>query len=354
MNEPDEQLEEVIEERRRFELAGAVMVLAIVVTLGASAFVVFGRGNADPAPAAAPTTTASATTDGPLRLLQAVDLRSAPSAQVAIVARLLEHESIRVLGRSADGGWLAVGPSARPTVIGWVPVSQVAGVAVDELPVLADPRGGGAVAAPTFTPDLPDLVIQTAFARGNWLYVSVLNNGAGDAAGTFLVSVNDGAPVTLQVARPGEPLRAGDRLEGGVPGYPIQIRGALRVRVLLDPPLAEEDPDNNTWDGIVEPDVPNDLEVSSVEVDGPDGHLVVVIRNNSPIPISAAFTVSVREALPSTTLLGREIVSGTVDPQGTIRVSFPGLQGLSLAEIAVRLSTDGVDDAVIANNSYPR
>jgi len=354
MNQPDEQLEEVIEERRRFELAGVVMIIAIVVTLAASAFVVFGRGSTDPAPAASPTEPAGTTTDGPLRLLQPVDLRSAPSEQVAIVARLLEHESIRVLGRSADGGWIALGPSARPTVIGWVPVSQVGGVVVDDLPVLADPRGGGAVAAPTFTPDLPDLVIQAAFARANVLYVSVLNDGAGDASGTFLVSVNDGAPVPLQVARPGEPLRAGESLEGGVPGYPIQIRGALRVRVLLDPPLAEDNPDNNTWDGIVEPDVPNDLEVSSVETDGPDGHLVVVIRNNSPIPITAAYTVSVREALPSTTLLGREIVSGTVAPQDTIRVPFPALQGLSLAEIAVRLSTDGVDDAVIANNSYPR
>ncbi len=81
--------------------------------------------------------------------------------------------------------------------------------------------------------------------------------------------MNDGAPVTLQVARPGEPLRAGERLEGGVPGYPTSRSGARSASASCwDPPLAEEDPDNNTWDGSWNRTSRTYLEVSSVETDG--------------------------------------------------------------------------------------
>lgn len=351
MNEDDERLEEVIEERRRFEAAGAVIGVVIVVTVVSFLVVVFNRGGDDP-PAVVPT--ASLGVPQEPRLSGTVDLRSAPSDQVAIVTRLLQTEPIRVLGRSADGQWVALGPSARPTVIGWVLVTQVEGVDVAALPVLADPRAGGAAGVPTFTPDLPDLVVEAAFARQNRLHLTVHNQGAADAPGTILVSVNEGEPVPLRVARPGEPLRAGERVEGEVPGHTVQIRSTIRIHLIVDPPVAEEDPDNNAWDGIVEPDAPNDLEVLSADTSGQDGHLVVVIRNNSPIPVRGSFTVSVREALPSTALLGRQTVSGTVEAGATLEVPFSDLRGLSLAQISIRLSSDGVDDAVIANNTYPR
>lgn len=352
MNTDDERLDEVIEERRRFEAAGAVIGVVIVVTVASFLFVVLNRGGDDPTPAITPTSVAGEA--GEQRLIGTVDLRSAPSDQVAIVARLLQTEPIRVLGRSADGQWIALGPSARPTVIGWVLATQVEGVDPETLPVLADPRSGGAVGAPTFTPDLPDLIVEAAFARENRLHLTVHNQGAGDAPGTILVSVNEGEPVPLRVARPGEPLRAGERVEGEVPGQTVQIRSTIRIHLIVDPPVAEEDPDNNAWDGIVEPDVPNDLEVLRADTAGADGHLVVVVRNNSPIPVRGSFTVSVREALPSTALLGRQTVSGTIEAGATLAVPFNDLRGLSLAQISIRLSSDGVDDAVIANNTYPR
>ena len=351
MNEPDERLDEVVEERRRFEVTGAVIALVVLATVAAFAFVVLGRSGETTTPL--PTEVPSAVAGEP-RLLTAVDLRSAPSGQVAIVARLLASEPILVLGRSEDGAWIALGPVSRPAVAGWVPVEQVEGIDVSQLPVLSDPRGGSTGVVPTLTPDLPDLHVEAAYARENRLRVSVTNQGAGDAVGRLLVSVNDGPPVPLDIARPGEPLRPGERADGGVPGGTVQIRSAIKVRVFLDPPTEEEDPDNNTWDGIVEPDAPNDIEILSVAAESATSGLVVTLRNNSPIPVTGTFTVSIREALPSTNLLERQIITGTIEAGVTARVEFPTLIGVDVNEIAIRLSSDGVDDASIANNVYPR
>ncbi len=69
------------------------------------------------------------------------------------------------------------------------------------------PAPGG---EPTFTPDLPDLTVESVTSRNNQLVVVIANVGAGDVNATMFVTVNGGARETVG-AKAGEPLRAGTR-----------------------------------------------------------------------------------------------------------------------------------------------
>lgn len=352
-------LEDPAKERRRFELIGLAIGAVIVVTIGAFIVaVLLPAGDSTPAPTAIPTPTATPTAAGAAepRLTGPIELRSAPDANVAIVTRLAATDAIRIVGRSESGGWLAIGLVDRPGVTGWVPVSAVEGITnVQSLPVVealggsGTPRPGG----PTLTPDLPDLVLEKVFSQNNQLMVRITNPGAGDATGEFRVSVRGGDPVALNV-KPGEPLRSGQTLEGAVPDEYVQLRTGVWVVVIVEDNRPEEDETNNTWEGIVEPDQPNDVEIVRAEISTADGHLIVDIRNNSPMPIVGSFIVTVREALPSTTLLARrtealEMAAGEVVP-----FDFPDLRNVDLTKVTIMLSGNAIDDAVLANNTYPR
>jgi len=183
--------------------------------------------------------------------------------------------------------------------------------------------------------------------------VEILNQGAADATGEILMSVDDGPPISAQV-RPGEPLRAGQRVQGPVPGYYLQLRRNLTVTIVPANDRPEEDLANNTWVGIIGPDAPNDVEILGA-VPGAEGEpLVVTVRNNSPIPVAGSFTLSVREALPGTQLLGRERVTAEVASSGTFDVVFDELTEVDMTRATVILSTDAIDDADVSNNVYPR
>jgi hypothetical protein len=345
------------DDQRTFLLAGLAVSGVILVTGVAFFAVVLGRGVTEETPTVADTSPTPQVqgTPGTARLRGPVDLRSGPGHQVAIITRLAATEPIRVVGRSPDGEWLAIGPVGRPETIGWVPVDAVEGVDLAALPTLADPRQPAATgtADPDLTPDLPDLVVERAYSQDNRLVVRIANVGAGDANATLLVSVDGDTPIALDV-RPGEPLRAGDYLEAEVPGVFVQLRAPIHVRVLSDPPLDEEDAENNAWDGIIGPDRSNDVEILGAAIDGPGGPLAVALRNNSPIPVTATFTVTVREALPSTTLLGRQTITATIESNGFLEMRFEEIRSVELDAIAIRLSADGIDDSNLANNQYPR
>ncbi len=355
------ELEDPAEERRRFELVGAAIAFVVVATVVAFfVLVVLPAGRDDPPAAAAPSPTPTQTESpspepGP-RLLRPVELRSGPASNVAIVTRLAETDAIRVVGRSDGSDWLAVGLVDRPGVSGWVPADAVSGVpSVAALPVLEGP-GGEPVATPgggTLTPDLPDLVVERAFARNNRLMVSVLNQGAGDAAGEFMVSINGGDPILLDV-KPGEPLRPGQTLEAPIPDHYVQLRQAFDVLLVPTVDRPEEDEANNEWSGIVEPDAPNDVEVVGATNRPPEGTLVVLLRNNSPIPVIGSVTVSVREALPSTALLGRQTLSVEWPAGGLQEFEFPEVVGVTLSQVTVNASMNAIQDADITNNVFPR
>jgi len=351
--------EDPAEERRRFELIGGAIALVVVVTIIGFFVAVIWRSADSPAAAIAtpePTVAGELTNEGEAepRLLGPVELRSAPAPNVAIVTRVAETEAIRVLGRSPSGEWLAISIVDRPGVSGWVLAAAVTQVQVSTLPVI---EGSGAAGTPvpggTFTPDLPDLVIERVFSQENRLMVRLANHGIASATGVFQVSVNGQAPIALDV-KPGEALRPGQTLDAEIPGEYVQLRSAISVVLLPDPERPEENTDNNHWDGIIEPDQPLDVEIVTAYVREDDGVLVVEVRNNSSIPIAGSFTVSVREALPSTVLLGRNVALTEIAADEVVEFEFEALVNADLTRITISLSSNAIDDSVLANNTYPR
>ena len=352
-------LEDPPRERRRFEMVGAVMAVVIAVTaIGFFGIVIFSADEPAVTPTPEPTVTSTPIDSTPViagvAITRPIEVRSGPSSALAIVTRLAVTDSINILGRSQDGRWLVVSAEDRPTQTGWIPLDATTGVEVGPLPVIAAPGATPAAGPATLTPDLPDLVVSRVFSQQNVLWVEVLNQGVADATGEFRVSIDDGEPMPLQVVKPGEPLRPGQRIAGSVEGVYLQLRREIRVELLPVDGVEEEDTANNQWIGIVGPDAPNDIEIVSAAVEDADSHLVVTVRNNSPIPISGTFTVSVRETPPGTALLGRERQTVEIEAGGTLRLPFVDIAEIDLTRVNVILSTDAIDDATIANNTYPR
>lgn len=284
--------------------------------------------------------------------LRTTTLRSAPRDDASALAKLASGASLRVVGKSPDGNWIAAAATDRPDLVGWIPVADVGGVDVTALvAVTADPSAAGSVTAPAGPTARPDLRVEAVYARENRLYVSVLNAGPADARGTLVASVDGAPPVPLE-GKSNEGLRAGQRTQAAVRGVYVQIRGTVSVTVLLDPPAAEVDQTNNTFTGIVEPDQPTDLEIVLVERGA--GALVVTVRNNSTIPITGTHSITVREHLPSNRLLGRAEQNGTISPGGTLAIPLSGLRDVDLTAVSITLSSDSIADAALGNNVYPR
>lgn len=346
-------------ERRIFGVLGVATLVVVVATAAAVGYVVYDRVT-DPAPPAAPATPtppATPAAPGEPALVDQVRLTDAPGEQASTIMNLEAGTPIRVLGRSADGDWLIIGPVDQREVIGWVPFTAVTGVGDGSTLTVVTVDGvddsNAASAAPTLTPDLPDLRLLRAFSRNNQLHVEVGNEGAADFDARILVSVNDADPVPLEL-RPGEVLRPDQRLEAPIPGEYLQLRATILVSVSSDPALDVQSSEGRTWAGIVEPDELNDLEISGAAFDGPGESLTVTVRNNSPIPIRGNITLTVREALPSTTLLGRQVLYVEIDRADTIDVGFPEIAGIVMDDLAIRLSTNAIQDGMIDNNVYPR
>ena len=337
-------------DRRVFSVMGVIVAVAIVITFTAGAAVLLARRasvDAGVSRPAASTTVAA----------REIELRSLPAADSAIVTRLTPGTPVRVLGRSPDARWLVVGLERATSIVGWVPIDAVAG-AVDpqRLAIVADARSvapSGPAPASTFTPDFPDLRIDRVLSRQNRLIVVVVNDGPGDLTTPIFIALNGAAPQRVET-KSGEPLRARDEVEAPIAGALVQVRGRVSVKVATQPADREEDTSNNTWSGVVEPDVPNDIEIVGAVPAGADGHLVVMVRNNSPIPIAGAITLTVRESPPGTRLIGRIEQNVSLEPRATIDVQMSDVQRVDLTRVIVRLSSDALTDTVLANDSYPR
>lgn len=339
---------------------------AVIATTAIGFFVIVIRSADEPESPPTATATATATptqaaeqTPAPTAVLEGIaltrpiEVRSGPSSDYAIVTRLAVTDSINVLGRSMDGQWLVVAAEDRPTLTGWIPIDAVSGVDHGPLPVVAPPGATPAPGGATLTPDLPDLVISRVYAQRNTLWVEVTNEGVVDAIGEFRVSIDGGPEIALDV-KPGEPLRPDESLSALIPGITLQLRHRVEVRLFPAENLQEETTENNVWIGTVSPDIPNDIGISNAEIDEEAGHLVVTLLNNSPIVIKGTFTVSVRETPPNNALLGREFLTDEFGPGNTLEVHFEEITEIDLTQVTIILSTDAIEDAVIANNTYPR
>ena len=347
--------------RTAFLWIGGVMLVVIIAT--ATTFLIVVLFASDNPPLAAETPTGSIAV-----AVHEVALRSAPDGATAIVARLDTGEPVELLGRNPEGDWLLVHPQGDPSTEGWVPTDSVDPVPpLDQISIAttlpvpgveasasATP-GSGSPAIPTFSPDLPDLIVEAAFTRNNRLTVIVANVGIVDAIGDIFVSVDGGTPIPADV-KPGEPLRPGDQLEITLDTEYVQRRATVRVAVSTDPQIGEESLENNEFETVVAPDRPNDLAITSVTLQGPDGSLRVTIRNGSPIPITGSATVSARESSGDFTQLGTQLPFFTLAQGETLDVDFPDTAELELEldNIEVLITTTAINDADSSNDVFPR
>ncbi len=331
-------------------IAFAVLVVAGLAAGGAALIAQrSGTRIALPVGSTAPTTAA-----GTLR--RAVEVRAGAAPDTAIVTQLPAGSAVRLLGRSVDSTWVVVTLENATDVVGWVPADAVEGLRdPGRLPVVTDAStlAAAATVGTSTLAALPDLRIESASSKGNRLTVTIVNDGPGDLPTPLLVAVNDSAPVRLEAAA-GSVLRAKQRVEAVVPGEFVQLRARITLRVQTEPANRETNVENNAWSGIVEPDLANNLGIASAVADGTDRHLVVTVRNDSLIPVRGSITITVREALPSTTLLGRDVREVRLDPGKTIDIPFAEVRQADPARLAIRLSTDAIHDAVLADDSFPR
>jgi SH3 domain-containing protein len=345
--------------RGAFLWIGAVILVIMAATVTAFiAVVLLGSDGAPPTsedPAATPTVAVS---------VRDLALRSAPDGATAIVARITTGDPVSILGRNASGDWLLVAPEADPSTEGWVPADGIDPLPpLDQVPVATVVSAPGtetatatATGAPTFTPDLPDLTIEAVFARNNRLTVVIANIGVVDATGAIFISVDGGAPIPADV-KPGEPLRPDDRLEAVLDTEYVQRRATVRVTVSTNPAIDEETLENNAFETVVTPDRANDLSITIISLDGPEGSLRVTIRNESSIPITGQATVSARESSGDFTQLGTQQPFFTLAPGETLDIDFPPVDPeleLALDNIEVLMSTTAINDADSTNDIYPR
>ncbi len=351
----------------------ALLAVAAVVGLTLSAvalFVDIGDESQPPppaptAPTSAPPATQAETGPEAARATLALD---APGSGGRSRGELDAGTPLRIEGRSADGEWLAVsvaneGSSGSSPLAGWVPVDAVAGAGdIDALPVLdvrafrlaiesPTPAPAGD-ARPTPPPDRPDLVVRDVFARDNQLVVVVANEGSGDASpdGVIEVSVDGGRFVRIDT---GKALRPGDVLEAAVEGAYVQRRSRVAV-ALRAWGVIEADTGNNTFDAEVAPDTFNDIEVLGVGRGAESGRIVVEVRNNSPIPLVGTVTLEVRASTPGGPPILAEVFPLDVESGATSRYDLPALVDADPGSISVTVSTDAINDADSANNTYPR
>ncbi len=294
----------------------------------------------------------------------AVTLRASPSEQADAVAQLKDGVPVTLEGRTEDSSWLVLSIPAQD-VVGWAPAGAVRNAGdVSALPLVdgADearplPASTPAAGVPTQTPDYPDLVIEAVFSRENRLVVLIANEGNADVGGAIYVVVNGGEPVRVDVG--GKPLRPGDVLETVLDEEYVQRRATAVVEVRTADGVLEEDTANNRFQTVVTPDVANDLEILSVELDAETALFTITLRNNSIIPLVGVVTIAARRTAPSSSLIGRFTASLDVPAGGTQTYEQrfevpPDSAAFDLTSVQVILSTEAINDASASNNVFPR
>jgi hypothetical protein len=210
-------------------------------------------------------------------------------------------------------------------------------------------------AQPTATPDArrdyPDLVVREAYSRLNQLVVVIANAGNADADGLIEVSIDGGPPHQIDT---GKALRPGDLLEYPIEGQYVQRRGQVVVNVQPSAAIVERNAGNNVFVGVVTPDVPNDLAVIDITYGGSGPHLIVTLRNRSPIPLRGEVTIAIRETTPEDRLVLRETRTLQIERGATQPFGFPDITTAPLESLQVIISTDAINDTDAANNSLPR
>jgi hypothetical protein len=300
-------------------------------------------------------------------LTREVTLRSSPDPASGALATLGTGVAVTVTARSADGQWVEVEGRG---FIGWAPAEAIANLAPLAQPPTATPSAQAAsaaapgasatAAAPTQTPDYPDLELQALYSRENRLVVAITNVGDADVDSPIFVIVDGGEPVQKSVG--GKPLRPGDTLEAVLEEEYVQRRATVTVEVRLGSTVQEGSLDNNRLEAVISPDMPNDLEVTALTLDAESRTVTVTVGNNSIIPIVGVATLAVRQTAPSNRLIARFDVlinvkaGATQEHQHVLAIDGEEIDGElpDVADLQVILFSDAINDAVDANNIFPR
>jgi hypothetical protein len=322
----------------RWRAVVAFMLLALAGGALATAIVLL-RGKSPLAPAMA-------------RVAHDAALRSEPRESGAALADLTAGTTVDLIGRSQDSQWLFVSPVGRAELTGWLPAGAVR--AVDNLARLtridSSPDATTTLPAGAHSAARADLVLHSAGAKHDRLFVLIANEGNADFNGPIEVTVNDGTPRRVDA---GKPLRPGEALEAVLNTEYVQRRARVLIAVLT-PDGADAALDNNRLHVVVAPDEPIDLELVGATFDPGDGRLVVNVRNAGPIPLVGVLSISVRETAPSTRLVLTSDVELDAAQGAVQRIELPPQGRIDMPRVTVSISTDAIADANPANDSYPR
>ncbi len=315
----------------------------------------------------------SESSSGPA-LLSDTQLRAAPRVDAEIVASLPAETSVDLHGRSEDGAWLVIAEQANPDPRGWVPLLAVRNAGdLETLPLVAAPPvptssrspspvstsaavsstpSATASSTSTATATVPsgtaDVRVQELTSRGNRLALIVANVGTASAPPEIDIALDGGAPRRVILDAVLAPEQSTEVILNDIF---VQRRATVTVTVT---PVGATGGRPSSATAVVDPDEPNDLEVLPPTAAPDDGHLIVTLRNNSPIPLRGVAIISVRELPPSNLLLARTEAPFDLAPGATVGVDFTDVAGVDLTTLHVNIETDAVTDAEIDNNSYPR
>ena len=268
--------------RNPFFLAGLAVVLLLGLTAGALVIFDSFQGSADagePTVVLAPATT---TTPGPVRqtavaggvigtTIRVTTVRIAPGSSSAVLGTLPRGSDIEVDGRTTDSNWYRAIFPPNSELHGWIDAEDLELNGDGDSLVVATAEPAPIVALPTDPPEvltaiadqqtvvagetetptptsvaanLPDLVVGgSTVATGNQLFVTVVNQGTGDASGDIVVAVfnADGTALIGGSTLPNFSLPAGRSIDIAT-GYIVETSQSLLL--IVDPNGTMEESDN--------------------------------------------------------------------------------------------------------------
>ncbi|MEX2247945.1 MAG: SH3 domain-containing protein [Dehalococcoidia bacterium] len=260
-------------------LAGLAVVVLLGITAGALIVIDSARGDdaAEPvvdvepvgtttAPAVAQTASAGGVR-GVTNITTAV--RSAPGQRTPVLGTLPRGTEVVIDGRSSDTGWLRIIFPKNSDSHGWVDAEFLDVTGDPEALVVATAEPPPLIVVPTSPPQLtpdpsevtpdgtltpegtltpvpgvPDLVVGTTpTLSGGKLFITVINQGAGDATGDLVVAVfNEDQSVLLGGATlPDFTLEAGRSIDVGT-GF--DVTESVTLTLVVDPNGEIEETDN--------------------------------------------------------------------------------------------------------------
>lgn len=362
-------------------------ITAVVALLGAGAVVAVLMFVRDDSPAASKSTAPT--------LLSETQLRATARADAETVGSLPGETEVSILGRSPDSSWLMVSPTTDANPRGWVPVLAVrnAGdlarvtaldvgspVATINSPIVATATRTSTPSIPTSTPTPSvtptasatatktpvasatpgttptgtptagiDVRVEQIGSDQNRLFIVLRNYGNQTSPPVLEVRVNNGPPSVIDISE----LEPGDTTKFIFDDEYVQRRATVTVAV-VPPAGSPAGATAKTATAVVEPDQDNDIELLTPEVDS-DGHLRIVLLNQSPIPIVGLATVSIRSATPPNTLLARQDVAINLEVGDVVEVDFPSIKPVDgdIDTLSVSVTTDAITDANPANDNFP-